>query len=35
MVGNPRVPRESEIDELLKLVNYKDVLIEKDNDRQC
>jgi len=30
---NPRVPRESEIDELLKLVNYKDVLIEKDNDR--
>ncbi|HPD01673.1 MAG TPA: FAD:protein FMN transferase, partial [Acetivibrio sp.] len=30
---NPRVPGKNEIDELLKLVNYKDVLIEKDNDR--
>lgn len=30
---NPRVPGENEIGELLKLVNYKDVLIEKDNDR--
>jgi len=30
---NPRIPQKSEIDELLELVDYKDVLIDKDNSR--